>query len=278
MPELPEVETIVRGLGPVLTGRRVVGVWGSGLPLRLARPVPIKSLQALCARRRITRVRRLGKYILLDLEADVAGGAGVAIHLGMSGRLRVQATTEARAAHTHVVWKLDGGDELRFVDPRRFGWVGVGTPLADLPELAALGPDPLTHLDQGGLAALLAGVRAPIKAFLLDQRRIAGLGNIYVCEALHRAGIHPATPAGRLRRHASALLAAVQQSLESGIANRGTSLRDYVDASGAPGDNFVALLVYGREGEPCRRCGTAIKRRVDAARSTFFCPRCQRRG
>ncbi|HET6281356.1 MAG TPA: bifunctional DNA-formamidopyrimidine glycosylase/DNA-(apurinic or apyrimidinic site) lyase [Polyangia bacterium] len=276
MPELPEVETIVRGLAPVLTGRRMAGVWGSGLPLRLARPVPIKVLQALCTRRRIARVRRLGKYILLDLDA--AGGAGVAIHLGMSGRLRTQPAAVPRAAHTHVVWKLEGGDELRFVDPRRFGWVGTATPIDNLPELAALGPDPLTNLDQEGLAALLRGVRAPIKSFLLDQSRIAGLGNIYVCEALHRAGIHPTTPAGRLRRHVAQLLTAIRDSLESAIANRGTSLRDYVDANGLPGDNSATLLVYGREGEPCARCGAVIKRRVDAARSTFFCPRCQRRG
>ena len=231
MPELPEVETIVRGLAPVLTGRRIAGVWSSGLALRLARPVPMKSLQALCARRRITRVRRLGKYILLDLDAG--GGAGVAIHLGMSGRLRTQPAGVPRAAHTHVVWKLEGGDELRFVDPRRFGWVGTGTPVDNLPELAALGPDPLTSLDEAGLAARLRGVRAPIKSFLLDQQRIAGLGNIYVCEALFRSGVHPTTPAGRLRRRVPELLAAIRESLESGIANRGTSLRDYVDANAA---------------------------------------------
>lgn len=275
MPELPEVETIVRGLAPVLAGRRVTRVWSSGLPLRLARPVGLSLLQKLCVRQRIARVRRLGKYVLLELETPA--GAGVAIHLGMSGRLRTQAAREPRVPHTHLVWTLDTGDELRFVDPRRFGWIGAAVALDSLPELALLGPDPLTHLDEDGLSARMEGVRAPIKAFLLDQRKIAGLGNIYVCEALFRAGVHPVTPAGRLRRRAGALLRGIKQSLEAGIANRGTSLRDYVDASGLPGDNRNALLVYGREGELCGRCGTAIKRRVDAARSTFFCPACQRR-
>jgi formamidopyrimidine-DNA glycosylase len=120
-------------------------------------------------------------------------------------------------------------------------------------------------------------VRAPIKAFLMDQKRIAGLGNIYVAEALYRAGVHPATPARRVRRRAAELLAAIRASLEGGIARRGTTLRDYVDADGRSGDNASALLVYGRSGEACGRCGTLIRRRVDAGRATFFCPGCQRR-
>jgi formamidopyrimidine-DNA glycosylase len=273
MPELPEVETVVRSLRPRLAGRRIAGVWGSGLPLRLARPVDLAGIKALCLGRRIQAVDRRGKYILVDL----GGGAGVSVHLGMTGRLRVQPAGDERHAHTHVVFKLDGADELRFVDPRRFGSVTAGDPLAALPELAQLGPDPLSELDVAGLAERLDGVRAPIKAFLLDQRRIAGLGNIYVCEALYRAGIHPLAPAGRLRRRAGPLLEGIRGALESGIANRGTTLRDFVDSDGMEGENFAALLVYGRERLPCRRCRTPIRRRVDAARSTFFCPGCQRR-
>jgi formamidopyrimidine-DNA glycosylase len=276
MPELPEVETIVRGLRPRLIGRRVTRLWSSGFPLRLARPIPLAAVRSACLRRRITGVRRLGKYVLIDLEVEKAP-AGVAVHLGMSGRLRIHAASEPRAAHTHLVWGLDGGHELRFVDPRLFGWVGAAAPPESLPELALLGPDPLTHLDERELTARLRGVRAPIKAFLLDQRRIAGLGNIYVCEALYRSGIHPATPAGRLGPRAGELLSGIRDALERGIANRGTSLRDYVDATGLPGDNQQALLVYGRAGEPCGRCGAAVKRRIDAGRSTFFCPRCQTR-
>ncbi|HVU51620.1 MAG TPA: bifunctional DNA-formamidopyrimidine glycosylase/DNA-(apurinic or apyrimidinic site) lyase [Polyangia bacterium] len=273
MPELPEVETIVRGLGPALRGRRVTSVWSSGLGLRLARAVDVAGLRAVSVGRAVADVRRQGKYILV--VTDARAGEGVCVHLGMTGRLRVQRASEARAPHTHVVFSLAGGGELRYVDARRFGWVAPGAPLASLPALAELGPDPLGELDAAGLSRALAGVRAPIKAFLLDQTRVAGLGNIYVCEALFGARIHPRTPAGRVRGRAPELLAAIRRTLEGGIARRGTTLRDYVDADGFAGDNAVALLVYGREGEPCPACGAAIRRRVDAARSTFYCPRCQ---
>jgi formamidopyrimidine-DNA glycosylase len=194
----------------------------------------------------------------------------------MTGRLRLQAASEPRAPHTHVVWTLDHGEELRFIDPRRFGSVSAADSLALLPELARLGPDPLSELDARQLGARLAGVRAPIKAFLLDQRRVAGLGNIYVCEALHRARIHPSAPASRAQRRAAALLDGIRGALESGIANRGTTLRDFVDSDGTAGENFAALLVYGREDQPCLTCGARIRRRVDAARSTFYCPTCQK--
>jgi formamidopyrimidine-DNA glycosylase len=273
VPELPEVETIVRGLAPALRGRKVLDVWGSGMPLHLARAVDLEALRAVSVGRKLGGARRLGKYILLDLP----GGAGVSVHLGMTGRLRVQPAAAPREAHTHVVFRLSGGDELRFVDARRFGWVAAGDPLAALPGLAALGPDPLHALDAAGLAEALHGVRAPVKAFLLDQRRIAGIGNIYACEALHRAAIHPATPAARVRGRAAALLDGIRAALEEGIARRGTTLRDYVDADGFPGDNAAALLVYGREGLPCPRCQAPVRRRVDGGRSTFFCARCQRR-
>jgi formamidopyrimidine-DNA glycosylase len=272
MPELPEVETIVRGLAPALRGRRVVEVWGSGLPLHLVRTVDLRALRAVSVGRRFAGARRLGKYILLD----VGGGAGVSVHLGMTGRLRVQPAAAPRDRHTHVVFRLDGGDELRYVDARRFGWVVAAANLMELPALAGLGPDPLTALDAAGLAAALEGVRAPIKAFLLDQTRIAGVGNIYACEALFRAGIHPRTAAGRVRRRAGALLDGVRAALEGGIARRGTTLRDFVGADGRPGENAAALLVYGREGLPCSRCGGRIRRRVDAGRSTFYCGGCQR--
>ena len=288
MPELPEVETIVRGLRPVLRGRTIAAVWSSGLGLHLARAVDVRGLRAVAARGAITDVRRRGKYITLVVAAatparKVAAARGpkgrdhgICIHLGMTGRLRVQPARAARAPHTHVVFTLDGGDELRFIDARRFGWVAPGAPLAALPGLSALGPDPLTELDAAALARMLTGARAPIKAFLLDQTRIAGLGNIYVCEALFGARLHPTTPAGRVRRRAGALLAAVRETLEGGIARRGTTLRDYVDADGFAGDNASALQVYGRAGAPCLACGGLIRRRVDAGRSTFYCPRCQR--
>jgi formamidopyrimidine-DNA glycosylase len=275
MPELPEVETIVRGLAPRLKGRRIESVWWSGQGLHLGRKVDLRGLRAVAVGRAVARVRRRGKYILLDVAG--ADDDGVIVHLGMTGRLRVQSAAAERAPHTHVVFALAGGDELRFADARRFGWVTPGRPIARDAAIAALGPDPLTELDAATLAAGLGVARTPIKAFLLDQRRIAGLGNIYVAEALFRVGAHPATPARRLARRAPELLAAVREALEGGIARRGTTLRDYVDADGLAGDNAAALLVYGRAGEPCVKCGAVIRRRVDGGRATFFCPSCQRR-
>ena len=276
MPELPEVETIVRGLATRLRGRRVESVWWSGQPLHLRRKVDVRGLRAVTVGRAIAGVRRLGKFILVAVDGGAAD-SGVVIHLGMTGRLRVEAADAARAPHTHVTFQLAGGDELRFADARRFGWVEPGRPFSASAALARVGPDPLTGLDAAALAAALTGVRASIKAFLMDQRRVAGLGNIYVAEALHRAGIHPAARAGRVRARAPELLAAIRAALEGGIARRGTTLRDYVDADGRSGDNAAALLVYGRAGEPCPRCGAPIKRRVDGGRSTFFCGACQKR-
>jgi formamidopyrimidine-DNA glycosylase len=275
MPELPEVETIVRGLAPRLRGRRIESVWWSGQALHLRRKVDLRGLRAVAAGQAIADVRRLGKFILVAVAG--ADDGGVVIHLGMTGRLRVETATAARARHTHVGFRLAGGDELRFIDARRFGWVEPARPFGASAALARVGPDPLSALDAATLAAALDGVRAPIKAFLMDQRRVAGLGNIYVAEALHRAGIHPAARAGRVRGRAAELLEAIRAALEGGIARRGTTLRDYVDADGRSGDNAAALLVYGRAGEPCRRCGARIKRRVDAGRATFFCAGCQRR-
>jgi formamidopyrimidine-DNA glycosylase len=281
MPELPEVETIARDLAKTIVGARVKNIWGSGLPLRLARPIDLAAMRRVAETKRITRVRRKAKYVLIEFEGrtrarDAAVG-GILVHLGMSGRLLVQPAETPRAPHTHVVWALDDGRDLRYRDPRRFGWIAAGTPIDARPELAELGPDPLTELDADDLAIRLTDVRAPIKAFLLDQTRVAGIGNIYVCEALHRAGIHPSTPAGKTRGHAVALLAGIRAALELGIVNRGTTLRDYVDSFGAGGNNAMALRVYGREGEPCPTCAAPVRRRVDAGRSTFFCAVCQRR-
>lgn len=281
VPELPEVETIARDLRVSLIGARVTAVWGSGLPLRLGRPVDLGAIRRVAESRRVVAVRRKGKYLLIEFEhrpdGDEALEPGVLIHLGMSGRLLVEPADNPRPAHTHLAWLLEDGRELRFRDPRRFGFVAAQAPLSARRELQELGPDPLTELDVAGLIRRLTGVRAPIKAFLLDQRRVGGIGNIYVCEALHRAGIHPSTPAGRTPRRAVALLAGIRSALELGIRNRGTTLRDYVDSTGARGNNAATLRVYGRHGKPCPVCGTPISRRIDAGRSTFFCGRCQRR-
>jgi formamidopyrimidine-DNA glycosylase len=274
VPELPEVETVVQTLRPHLAEVRLTAVWTSGQPLRMARPVDRLQLQRLCVGAQATGVRRRGKYILIDLLQRDAK-AGLLVHLGMTGRLRVQDRKDVRAPHTHVIWTLDSGRELRFVDPRRFGWVQAVRDLNELPELVGLGPDPLAELTLPDLRALLARSRAPLKAFLLDQRHVAGLGNIYVCEALFRAGLHPRTSANHAVVQAAELLRGIRAALRAAIKNRGTSLRDFVDSDGGEGNNAGKLLVYGREGELCRRCRTRIQRQVDAGRSTFFCPRCQ---
>jgi formamidopyrimidine-DNA glycosylase len=273
MPELPEVEMVVRTLRPRLVGERISGVETSGLPLR--RPIDRKMLTRACVGARVDGVRRIGKYWLVDLSSEhVLLG-----HLGMSGRLVFAEEDEPRAPHTHAIFRLRKGLELRYVDPRRFGVLCAyaAADAATSPELAVLGVDPLdAAFTIEYLAAALAASKRDIKAFLMDQSRVAGLGNIYVCEALFRAGIAPKKRSDRLARKAPALHAAIVASLADGIKNRGTSFSDYVDADGQAGGNQHALAVYGREKAPCRRCGAAVRRLVQAGRSTFFCPRCQK--
>jgi len=273
MPELPEVETVVRTLRPQILGQVVRSLWTSGQSLRMARKLDKGQLKKICVGATISAVRRRGKYILIDFEA----GSGVLVHLGMTGRLTVTDDRKERIKHTHVVWTLPRQRELRFVDARRFGWVQAAANLDGLSEIRALGPHPLAELDGEKLGAMLAASRAPIKTFLLDQHRLAGLGNIYVCEALFRARIHPRTQACRARDKSEILVRAIQETLEIGIANCGTSFRDFVDATGAPGKNIEALLVYGREGEKCAACSGRVLRLVDAGRSTFYCGDCQTR-
>lgn len=275
MPELPEVETVVRSLDPVLKQRRIEAVWTSGFPLHLQRAVDAVALVHALVGSCIHGVARRGKYLLLDVQG--ASPHVVLVHLGMSGRLVVAKAPTLRPPHTHVALTLAGGEELRFIDPRRFGLVKVASTREGFPELAEMGPEPLDELDEERLAAALVGSRAPLKSFLLDQRKVAGLGNIYVCEALFEASLHPRKPARSARRYAGTLLAAIRKVLERGIANRGTTLRDYVDGAGHAGGNQHSLQVYGRAGEPCVRCGALIRRRVDAGRSTFFCAGCQKR-
>ena len=268
MPELPEVETIRRDLERRLPGVRVTALWTSGIPLRMKTPVDVRALKKAAVGQKIEKLERVGKHLVVR----TSGGAFV-VHLGMSGRLVVVAEAEPRVAHTHVVWTLEDGRELRFTDPRRFGMVG---PLAA--EIRS-GIEPLGRdLTDERLAELLRGRKRAIKAFLLDQTQVAGLGNIYVCEALFESGIHPAARCDRLTRpRIAALRKAIVSVLGRAVKNRGTTLRDYTDASGARGRNQFKLFVYGREGEACVSCATRIRRTVDGGRSTFFCPRCQRR-
>jgi formamidopyrimidine-DNA glycosylase len=274
MPELPEVETVARSLRRHVVGRTVERVETSGLALR--RPVDRERLRRACEGARIDAVDRIGNYLLVRLSR----GDVLVCHLGMSGRfLFVDEAAPPWPPHTHVVLGFARGAELRYVDARRFGVLAAyrEAELEGAPELSVLGVDPLSpRFTVVWLIAELARSRRDIKQFLLDQGRIAGLGNIYASEALHEAGISPRRRADRLdSRRAARLHAAIRAVLERSVERRGTTLRDYVDADGAGGDNQNHLAVYGREHEPCH-CGATIRRLVQGARSTFYCPRCQR--
>jgi formamidopyrimidine-DNA glycosylase len=243
------------------TGARTVRRYGAG------------DLAAVVGRR-VERIDRHGKHLLVR----TGGGATVVVHLRMSGQLLVGEQGSPRPPHTHVVVDLDDGRELRFVDPRTFGEVFVARP--GVPELAGLGPDALEPgLGPDGLRATLEGRRAPVQAVLADQRRVAGLGAIYTAEVLHVAGVHPFRPAGSLGRTSrSRLAAAIPEVLAAAIAAGGSSLADeqYVDVHGRPGRYQLQHRVYAREGLPCPRCGAAVRRVRQGARTTFACPRCQR--
>ena len=277
MPELPEVETVMRGLRLRLEGRVIAHAEIRRADLRRAFP---PGLAARLRGARIESFSRRAKYILMRLD----GGDSVLIHLGMSGRINIgrAGTNTPDPAHEHVMLQTDDGWRIGFVDPRRFGSVDI---LLTSDEdghklLAGLGPEPLGEtFTVAVLAAALAGRRTPIKAALLDQRIVAGLGNIYVCEALFRARISPTRLAGTISRAAMArLVHEIRATLNEAIAAGGSTLRDYAQPDGELGYFQYGFKVYGREGEPCERCpGTCcIQRLVQSGRSTFYCPRTQK--
>ena len=274
MPELPEVETVCRGLAPCLVGRVFARVEQRSPALRI--PFP-RRFSARVGGRRVTAVGRRAKYILIHLD----DGMVMVIHLGMSGRIVIDDRAPL-GAHDHVVFETDEGVRVTFNDPRRFGLVTLvrAGELDRHPLFARLGIEPLDDGFTGAaLAARLAGKRTPIKAALLDQRVVAGIGNIYACEGLFRAGLSPRrrayTVAGRrAARLAGALRAVLGEAIEAG----GSSLRDYVQTSGELGYFQHRFAVYDREGEPCPACGdgAVVRRIVQSGRSTFYCPRHQR--
>lgn len=276
MPELPEVETVVRGLRPRLRGRRI-------RRLQIRQPLVVRGSLAGFRRAlrgaRLGRVGRRGKYILLELRpaGHRAGRRWWIVHLGMTGQLYACPPTAPLLPHTHVVARLSGGEQLRFRDPRRFGKMLI---LADAERrgyFAALGPEPF-RITFKRFCALFAGRRAPVKSLLLNQNRLRGLGNIYSSEALFVAGIHPATPAGALGRPPlTRLFRALRGVLREAIASQGTTVSDYRTGEGLPGNYQNYLRVYDRAGEPCPRCGRLIERVVIAGRSAHFCPQCQPR-
>ncbi len=271
MPELPEVETARRGLAPHLVGRRIAAV--RVRQRRLRWPVPA-GLGRRLAGAAVEALERRAKYLLLRTEAGT-----VLLHLGMSGSLRLVPAALPPERHEHLDLVLEDGRALRLRDPRRFGavlWAGR-RPEAH-PLLAGLGPEPLgPHFHGEHLHRLARGRRVAVKPFLMDARVVVGLGNIYATEALFLAGVDPRRPAGKLslgrwRRVAEAVRAVLEQALVAG----GTTLRDFVGADGRPGWFARELAVYGRAGQPCPRCGTAIRCARLGQRSSCWCPRCQR--
>ena len=271
MPELPEVETTVRGLAPLLTGQRLARVATFRADLR--RPFPVDLVQRLTGAT-VTHLSRRAKYGLIHTDRDDA----MIFHLGMSGRWRTDGAEPEK--HDHLLLETGGGRRLYLHDPRRFGSVDLvaGDAEAAFAPFRALGPEPLTDaLSAAYLARALAGKVTPIKLALLDQRIIAGLGNIYVCEALNLTGIAPTRPAGSIGRAKLAVLVdAIRAVLDAAIAAGGSSLRDFLHPDGALGYFANDWRVYGREGEACP-CGRGtVVRIVQGGRSTFFCGKCQR--
>jgi len=278
MPELPEVETIARGLAKRVTGDVIESVWLG------QKKEPLKSsaaeISATLEQSRIAAVRRMGKHIVFDLDRAANGGkparreqenkAQWVVHLGMTGSLRICEPQAEVAKHTHAILKLSSGRELRFVDPRRFGRLSVST------EFDATGVEPL-EVDLERFVTLFHGRKTPIKSALLNQNLLRGVGNIYADESLFRAGLRPRRRASTItREQLRELFVAVKEVLTEAIALGGSSISDYVDAEGEEGFFQLQHRVYGREGEPCLVCKTSIKRVVIAGRSSHYCPRCQK--
>lgn len=271
VPELPEVETIARGVRPVLLGQRIerVVVREPRLRWRVA-----EDLAPRLAGRTVRDVQRRAKYLVVD-----AGAESLIAHLGMSGRLLVVKAGAPPGKHDHVDVVLGSGLAVRLRDPRRFGSLHVATAPDEHPLLAGLGPEPLGgRFDGEYLYAVSRRRTVAIKDLLLNSRIVAGIGNIYASEALFAARVHPRTPAGRLGRVRLQRLAdAVRAILQRAIDTGGTTLRDYRTPGGDPGLFTIELAAYGRAGQPCPRCGAAIRALRSGGRSTFYCPRCQRR-
>jgi formamidopyrimidine-DNA glycosylase len=279
VPELPEVETIARGLAKRISGDTIDSVWIGSKPQPLKSPAA--TIAATLEGGRIVRVHRAGKHIVFDLEASkgkrkssrrrAPRNAQWIVHLGMTGRMVVTEPAAEIAKHTHLIAKLGSGRELRFIDPRMFGKLSVSP--------AGFDPGGVEPLEVGEeqFIALFRGRKTPIKSALLNQKLLRGVGNIYADEALFRAGIRPRRRAATITRaQYGKLHKAVQEVLREAIALGGSSINDYVDADGEEGFFQLQHRVYGREGEPCLVCRTAIKRVVLTGRSSHYCPKCQK--
>jgi formamidopyrimidine-DNA glycosylase len=274
VPELPEIEVLRRSLEPHLVGDNIAGITVRCALLRVR--VDGGSLRRRLTGRPVISVRRRGKYLLVDVEGD----STLVVHLGMSGRLTLGARSRPREPHEHVILPLASGSELRYRDPRRFGLMMAmdSARLARHPLFRDLGVEPLSEEFSGPrLRALGAGRRGPLKSFLMDGRLVVGVGNIYASESLYRAGIHPNRSVARVSAERwDRLAAAVKTVLSGAIAEGGTTLNDFADGLGEAGEFQGSLEVYGRESEPCGRCGEPIRRFLQGGRSTYYCPGCQR--
>jgi len=271
MPELPEVETALRGLRPYLTGVRIAALVVRERRLRY--PIPLGTESAVVGRV-IRAMRRRAKYLILDLERGT-----LLLHLGMSGSLRLVPSTVPAGRHDHVDIVLEDGLALRLHDPRRFGaLLWTEAPPEDHPLLRGLGCEPLTADFHGAyLRELAAGRRISVKPFIMDSRIVVGVGNIYASEALYLAGIHPRRASGRISEaRYDRLATAIRSVLSEAIVKGGTSLRDFVQEDGNPGYFRQSLRVYGRQGQPCRGCGAALRSQRIGQRSSVYCPHCQR--
>ncbi len=287
MPELPEVETIARGLHKRVAGDAIVSVWLGSKPQTMKSP-PAEIARAL-EHTRIAQVRRMGKHIVFDLERNAVVRALLhakgrkrpiplglnsqwIVHLGMTGRMVVSRPADEVVKHTHAIIRLASGRELRFVDPRRFGRLSV----ASQGDFDAGGAEPL-EVEKERFVELFHGRKTPIKSALLNQKLLRGVGNIYADESLFRAGLRPRRRAATISRaQLGELYRAVQEVLKEAIALGGSSISDYVDADGEEGFFQLQHRVYGREGEPCLVCKTPVKRVVIAGRSSHYCPNCQK--
>jgi formamidopyrimidine-DNA glycosylase len=281
MPELPEVETVARGLRRAILGRRIVSVI-LGKTDFIDDPV---ALEEHLPGRQIEAVERHGKFMLLRLSAAAGGdrlqsngdaaAATLLVHLGMTGQIVPRPAAEPREKHTHVRLLLDDGRELRYTDARRFGRIAYLTEVPLAEELMGFGADPLEVSDEE-FAGRIRGRRARIKALLLDQSVLRGVGNIYADESLWRAKIHPARLGAQLSKEQVKMLRRVlQEILQKAIVMRGSSISDFLDAEGEPGEYQRHHRAYGREGKACCRCKTPIRRAIVAGRSSYFCPKCQ---
>jgi formamidopyrimidine-DNA glycosylase len=269
MPELPEVETVANGVDARVRGQRVERVWTSGKPQTFKSP-EIEIAEVLTGAR-IERVRRVGKTVVASLLRADGTAAEFLVHLGMTGRLLVSAPEVPLPAHTHAVLSLSGGNELRFVDARRFGRLSVRAAGYDGP-----GAEPLT-ISEDEFVELFKGRKLAIKAALLNQSLLHGVGNIYADESLFRAGIRPRRQAGRLTRaELGRLRTELVAVLRNAIRLGGSSVSDYVDADGVRGFFQLEHKVYGRAGEDCQDCGKGLKKIVVGGRTTVYCPGCQR--